>query len=150
MKKESEFNTVVKKSLDLKGFGHKISDVGQIEHGKLPFDGFGCFNDKMVVWESKFLSSPQALNLNRLEEHQIYNLLKVYNSFEDKERVCSLFLVGVVFGRNDIRCFYWKNEDLFILNYRKENKNNILKKEFESIDNFLPIKKGIVDFSEII
>ena len=41
MKKESEFNTVVKNSIiNCDGFAHKISDIGQIQHGTLPFDIF--------------------------------------------------------------------------------------------------------------
>lgn len=132
------------------GFAHKISDVGQMQHGVLPFDLFGCAGNKMIVCESKFNKECVSLNLGRLEKHQIDSLIQVYESFEDKDRICALFMVGVVFGHADIRVFWWKNEELYNIRDRKKLKENILKKEFVQIPRYLKIKKNLIDFKQIL
>lgn len=151
MKAESEFNTMMKNSIiEAGGFAHKISDVGQIQHGVLPFDLFGCCDNRMIVCESKFMSNLQAFNFHHLEDHQMDNLIKVYETFKDSDRVCSMFAIGVVFGRGDIRVFWWANESLYNIRERKLKNNNIYKKEFEKLDNYLSVRKGLIDFKEIL
>lgn len=152
--KEREFNTIVSKSLNnLGGFGFKIADSGQyingkVSHSKNPCDGIGFFNKHFICWESKYLNSPSSFNFNNLQDHQIDNLI---NFYENIPNTCySLFLVGVNFGRSDIRVFYWMNDDLYKIRDRKINKENILKKEFLSLDNFIKIKKGLINFNEIL
>lgn len=149
---ESDFNSIVVRSLkESNGYGYKIPDTFSIytkQRSQAPYDLFGYSQGKFICCESKWLPKPQAFNLNRLEDHQIENLIKAYEIL--RENCISLFLIGVDFGRNDKRVFYWKNKDLYIIQDRKINKNNILKKEFESLHNFLPIKKGLFEISNII
>ena len=151
MQKESEFNTVVKNSIiNCDGFAHKISDIGQIQHGTLPFDIFGCCKNKMIVCESKFYKEPQAFNFKRLEYHQIKSLIQVYESFSDPDRICALFIIGMRFGRNDTRVFWWKNEDLYYIQRRKSSNKSIYKKEFLEMDKYIKIKNNSFDFMEIL
>lgn len=152
--KEREFNTIVARSFNtLGGFGFKIPDSGQylngnVTHAQSPYDGYGYFNKHFVCWESKYLNSPSAFNFNNLKEHQINNLIYFYENIPD--RCYSLFLIGVNFGRGDIRCFYWINDDLYKIKGRKNNKENILKKDFLAFDNYIKVKKGVLNFSEIL
>lgn len=141
MLKEYELNSIIKKSLD---WAHKISDAGQIEHGKSPFDGFGRYKVQPVYWESKFLPEVKSFNFNRLEDHQLESL-KETSKIKDS---LSLFLIGVVFGRNDIRVFIFR--DLNYIENRKKEKRNILKKEFLERTNFIKIKKGMIDIEELL
>ena len=108
---------------------------------------FGLFDGHFIAWESKYLQKPSAFNFNNLQEHQIDNLIK---AFEICPNAISIFAIGVNFGRADVRCYFWKNEDLYDIKARKDNKKNILKKEFESLDNYIKIKKGQLDIKEIL
>ena len=150
--KEREFNTIVARSFNtLGGFGFKIPDTfasDSYSRSKAPYDGYGYFNKHFVCWESKYLNSPSAFNFNNLKEHQINNLIYFYENIPD--RCYSLFLIGVNFGRGDIRCFYWINDDLYKIKGRKNNKENILKKDFLAFDNYIKVKKGVLNFSEIL
>lgn len=141
MLRESELNTIIRKSLD---WGHKISDAGQIEHGKSPFDGFGRYKDQAVYWEAKFLPEVRSFNFSRLEDHQLEGLKevsKIKNSL-------SLFLIGVNFGRSDIRVFIFR--DLDYIEKRKKEKDSIFKKEFLERKNYVTIKKNILNIEELI
>lgn len=149
---EKEFNTIVSKSLNtLGGFGYKIPDTfaaGSLKRSEAPYDGYGFFNNHFVCWESKYLNSPSAFNFTNLQDHQIENLIKFY---ENIPNACySLFLIGVNFGRGDVRVFYWMNDDLYNIKERKLNKENIHKKEFLSLSNYINIKKGLINFNEIL
>ena len=62
----------------------------------------------------------------------------------------SIFAIGVDYGRGDKRVFVWKNSDLYHIKERKELKNNIYKKEFDTLKNYVKIKKGLVNFDEIL
>lgn len=150
---EKDLNGIISKSLnELGGFGFKISDAGQyFTNGRIGrsdniFDGIGYLNHHLFCWESKFLKEPKAFNFNNLEDHQIRNLI---NFYENVPSCNSLFLIGVHFKHGDTRVFYWGNEDLYSIRNRKENKENIFKKEFESLGNFVRIKKGILNLNEI-
>ena len=148
---ESDFNSIVTKSLNSQGgFGFKIPDERSTLtgfHSKNPYDIFGLFDGHFIAWESKYLQKPSAFNFNNLQEHQIDNLIK---AFEICPNAISRFAIGVNFGRADVRCYFWKNEDLYDIKARKDNKKNILKKEFENLDNYIKIKKGQLDIKEIL
>lgn len=140
---EKDFNTIVGHSLD---YGYKIADtfssVGT--RSKSPFDGFGIHDGKIIVWESKWLKEPKSFRFDRLEDHQIENLLK----FSKVENCTALFLIGVDFGRGDKRVFYWKDMDY--INSRKSNNLSLLKKEFLELQNFVKIEKNHIDFTRIL
>ena len=140
---EKDFNTIVSHSLD---FGYKIADtfssVGT--RSKAPFDGFGIHDGKFIVWESKWLKEPKSFRFDRLEDHQIENLLR----FSKIDNCVPLFLIGVDFGRGDKRVFYWK--DMEYIDSRKRSFQSIFKKEFVELTNFTRIKKGKIDFTYIL
>ena len=137
---EQAFNTIIGNSLDWK---HKISDGGR--HGLLPFDGVAIFDGAPVYWEAKFLKKPQSFNFNRLEDHQIANLLEVQRLLPGSP---SWFVIGVDFGRADKRVFLFR--DMEYIQERKKEKRNILKKEFERRKNYVLIKKQLIDFKELL
>lgn len=148
---ESDFNGILTKSLNESGwFGFKIGDqrssLTQF-HSKNPYDLFGYYKGKFVCCESKWLKKPSAFNFTRLEDHQIENLIKAYEMLDD---CLSIFAIGVDYGRGDKRVFVWKNSDLYHIKERKELKNNIHKKEFDILKNYVKIKKGLVNFDEIL
>lgn len=140
---ERDFNTIVSHSLD---FGYKIADTFSSKgtRSKAPFDGFGIHNGKLIVWESKWLKEPKSFRFDRLEDHQIENLLR----FSEVENCVALFLIGVDFGRGDKRVFYWK--DMGYISLRKQASQSIYKKEFTNLTNFVRIKKNIIDFNYIL
>ena len=148
---EKDFNNLIVKSLNNSGwFGFKIGDQGSSItgfHQKNPYDLFGYFKGHFICCESKWLKKPAAFNLSRLEDHQINNLIKAY---EQVDNCIALFVIGIDFGRNDKRVFVWKNQDLYRMKERKEKKENIYKKEFEQLSNYIKINRGLVDFDEII
>ena len=148
---EKDFNNLIVKSLNTQGgFGFKIGDQGSTitgYHQKNPYDLFGYYRGRFVCCESKWLKKPAAFNLNRLEDHQIANLIKAY---EMVDNCIALFMIGIDFGRNDKRVFIWKNDDLYKIKERKNNKDNIYKKEFESLTNFIKIEKNSINFDSIL
>lgn len=153
---ENAFNTLVTRSLNIPGgYGYKIPDTFSSigTRSIAPFDGFGVYTSKEgksypVYFESKSLSEPKAFPLTRLEDHQISSLLKFYNALGDNALV--LFLICVDFGRADKRVFVWKNKDLLEINERKKLKKNILKREFESLNNYINIEHNKIDFEKIL
>ena len=86
--------------------------------------------------------------MTRLEDHQINYLIKLYNALGE-DALC-LFLICVDFGRADKRVFVWKNKDLLYIKERKDQKKNILKKEFETLNNFVRVEHSIIDFQKIL
>lgn len=148
---ESDFNSIVTKSLNSQGgFGFKIPDERSTLtgfHSKNPYDIFGIFDGHFIAWESKYLQKPESFNFKELKDHQIDNLIK---AFELCPTAVSIFAIGVNFGRADVRCYFWKNEDLYTIKDRKNKRKNIFKKEFESLDNYIKIKKGQLDIKEIL
>ena len=147
MKNERELNSVITRSINRNGFAHKIADSVSLkssQSNKLPFDIFGICNQRPVYIESKFLKEPKAFNFDRLEDHQLESLIKCKRSCPYAR--CYL-LIGVVFGRGDIRVFYF--EDLDYIYLRKTSKMSITKKEFLSLSNYVQVKKGMIDCSFI-
>lgn len=148
MKNEAEFNRVVSSSLNKSGYGYKIPDTFSSNgmRSKAPFDGFGWYKGKAIYWESKYLPEVRAFNFDRLENHQIKYLIDAY---ETVENCVSIFIIGVNFGRGDIRCFVFKNEDLYKIRERKIKKQSLLKKEFEKLP-YIKINKGQINIEELI
>lgn len=148
---ESDFNSLLVRSLNSQdGWGYKIPDTFSIysqQRNKAPYDIFGYYRGHFICCESKWLQQPKSFPLTRLEDHQLANLIKCYEGVENS---LSLFLIGVDFGRGDRRCFVWKNKDLYYIKERKELKKNFLKKDFEILKNFVPIKKNSIDFNEVL
>lgn len=136
---ENQLNSIIGKSLDWR---HKIGDAGVFQK---PFDGIGIYNGQSVYWEAKNLKKAEAFNFNRLENHQINNLLTVQKLNPSS---LTLLLIAVDFGRADKRVFVFKDMDY--INKRKENKESIKKKEFENRKNYVVIKKGLIDMGEIV
>lgn len=148
---ESDFNSILTRSLHDSGwFGFKIGDqrssITQF-HSKNPYDLFGYYKGRFVCCESKWLKEPMAFNFTRLEDHQIENLIKAH---EMVDNCLAMFVIGVDFGRGDKRVFIWKDKDLYYIQRRKQNKDNILKKEMLTLNNYVKIKKGVVNFDDII
>ena len=148
---ESDFNSIVTKSFNSQGgYGFKIPDERSTItgfHSKNPYDVFGLREGKFWAWESKWMNKVQSFNFNRLEQHQIDNLIKAYEIMGDNS-VC-VFAVGVDFGRADKRIFVWGNSELYNIRERKLSKNNILGKEFQKLDNFVTISKGEIPLDKI-
>lgn len=136
MRNEQEFNSCIGRSLD---WHFKIPDDSRCQK---PFDGFGVKDGKSVYWESKFLREPKSFNWNRLEEHQLRNLKEIKSL--NPGSLC-LVIIGVVFGRGDIRVFVF--DDLEEIEYRKKNGLSILKKEWLTKEDYLTVKYGRVNLS---
>lgn len=149
---ESDFNSIVVRSLNQQGgYGYKIPDTFSVyshQRNTAPYDIFGYYNGKFVCCESKWLQKPQAFNLNRLEDHQITNLIKAYELMRGNG--ISLFVIGVDYGKGDKRVYRWKNEELYNILDRKNNKQSILKKEFEQNEDYIKIYKGLLNIEELL
>lgn len=133
---EKDFNTIFRRSLD---WGYKISDAGGQLSGQKPFDGFGMLDGTPIYFESKFLPKPMSFNLNRIEDHQIDNLLKISKLNND---IHCVIVLCVDWGRSDKRVFIFSNmEEIF---KRRVEGKNFLKKELETLP-YYHIKKGVVE-----
>lgn len=145
---ERDLNGIIRKSLEEQGgFAHKISDAGQVTHSKLPFDGFGYYKGHFVAWESKWLSAPRSLDLQRLQDHQLDALKKTRDLLEN---AYALFLIGIDYGVRNKRVYYYINNDLSFIEIRRNQKQNILKKEFDTLQNFVKIENGRIDFKKLL
>ena len=136
---EQKFNTIIGNSLDWR---FKIPDAGGMAK---PFDGIGLFKGLPVYWEAKNLKKVEAFNFNRLEDHQIFNLLTIQQQLK---QVHAWFIVCVDFGRADKRVFLFRDMDY--INNRKKNKKRILKKEWLERKNYVKIKKELIDLEELL
>ena len=153
MKNEAELNGILVKSLNQQGWAYKIPDQVSLTTGfgaPKPFDIIGIYRDIKGVGhplyaESKLIKQPSAFNFNRLEDHQIENLLKCQKLLPN---ALVLFLVCVDFGRAEKRVYFYKN--MQYLYERKQNKRSILKKEFEEASNYTIIRHGLINFEEIL
>lgn len=154
MKNEAEFNGIVVKSLNQSGWAYKVPDQVSLTTGfgaPKPFDIVGIYKDingvgRPVYIESKFLHRVESFNFSRLEDHQIEALSKCQNLLGENALV--LLLICVDFGRAEKRVYFYK--DMKELQQRKNEKKSILKKEFESSQNFTIIKKGLINFEDIL
>lgn len=148
---EKDLNSIIRKSFAEQGsYAFKIQDSGQyingtVTHQKNPYDGFAYYDRHFVAWESKFLPKPMSLNLQRLEDHQLEALL---NTRDNLDCSYALFLVGVKWTARETRVYAFS--DLDEIAKRRETHDNILKKEFEALDNYVVVKKGVVDVAEML
>ena len=148
---EKDLNGIIRKSFAEQGdFAFKIQDSGQyfdgvVSHQKNPYDGFAYYKGKFIAWESKFLPKPMALNLQRLEYHQLDALQKTRKYLNSS---VALFLVGIRWSARETRVYYFT--DLDYIEKRRINKENILKKEWENLTNYVKVYKGQIDLNEVI
>lgn len=141
MKNERELDRVLRASLDI---GYKIPDIAKGSmQDKRPFDIFGVFDHKPWYIEGKFLKEPSAFNFSHFEDHQDDWLMKFHKELPDA--VCVL-LIGVVFGRGDIRVFALDIEEA---HQRKAEGRSIYKKEFETRP-YVRLMKGKVDYHGVL
>lgn len=149
--KEKDINSIIRKSFAHQGdYAFKIPDSGSytdgfVTHTKLPYDGYAYYNGKFIAWESKFLSKPMSLNLQRLEDHQVDALLKTKHCLNES---LALFLVGIKWSSRETRIYAFKDIDM--INERRNNKDNILKKEWEQLTNYVTVSKGLIDVDRIV
>lgn len=149
--KEKDLNAIIRKSFAEQGdFAFKIPDSGQymnsrVTHTALPADGIAFYKGKFVMWESKWLSSPSSLDLQRLQDHQLESLKLTRDKLDSS---LALFIVGIKWGARETRVYCFK--DLDLIEERRINKNNIKKKEFETLTNYVTVYKGLVDVEEMI
>lgn len=160
MKDEAEFNRIVSNSLkasktvvngqEISGWGYKISDAAGaylMATVKSPFDGFGILakdgNLYNVYFESKFNKTISAINLNRIEPHQMESLVATNVTLSSK----SLFCLGVNGEkRGDNRAYIFDVEAVKELYYEGFS---IHKKFLEQLP-YNEIHKGLFSFDNII
>lgn len=147
---EKDLNGIIRKSFAEQGdFAFKIQDSGQyfngkVSHTKNPADGIAFYKGYFVAWESKWLPKPSSLNLQRLQDHQLDFLKKTKNCLKSSK---ALFLVGIKWTSRETRVYIF--EDIDELERRRNSKENILKKEFETMENYVSVKKGIINIEEL-
>jgi len=136
---EADFCTVIVKSLDL---GFKIPDpTSDFEKTvKRVFDGFGVLQGVPIYWEAKLTKGLKSLNLQEIREHQIDALIE-YKKALPNCHAWIIWCVTVKAGEHRVYIF----EDPFEIKRRRDNKENILKKELVTLPYKL-VKKGKVDF----
>lgn len=154
MKNESEFCTVIKNSMVA---GYKIPDESGFQYGAHTaircFDGIGMLpsnifggnpnNLTFTCWEAKYIKSPGAIALTRLEPHQDFYL----REYRKAEGVKSLAIIGMDYGRADKRVyiFDWDENfgDLYKIHF------SIHLKELDKLP-YNKISKGTFSFDNII
>ena len=148
MKKESEFCSVIVKSLDI---GYKIPDpTGQFAKTiKRCFDIMGAHNFHgvkehlhPVYIEAKFNKMMSAFNLNRIEDHQAYYLSR----FNDVAGAKCFVILGVYAGRGDLRAYVF---DWNALRPLYEQKKSIYAKVLKELP-YNEVHKGVFKFDKII
>ncbi len=142
MTNERELNTIIKNTLLLNGgWAFKIADPqGKAVYTSIPnpFDGFGVSNHTPVYWEAKYLNKMMAFSLKKIEDHQILHLCRIHELLTNS--ICCIIL-GVKISHTDNRVYIFK--DIVGINERRNNNQNYLKKELESLPYF-KIKAGII------
>ena len=142
MTSERELNTIIKNTLlNNGGWASKIADPqGKAVYTSIqnPFDGFGVIGNTPVYWEAKYMNKLASFNLQRIENHQISNLCRIQELLTNS--VCCIIL-GVKLSRNENRIYVFK--DIIDINERRNNSQNFLKKELESLPYF-KVKAGII------
>jgi hypothetical protein len=126
--KESDLNTDLIRLFKAFGFAYKIPDPAQtqaLSASKRPFDGFARFSEPVndFYFESKLIKGDlKAFSLNRVEDHQLDNLLKI----KEKGGFTAVIL-GVWKPRKDywFLCF----DPGFLLSLAEQGKKSINKKE---------------------
>lgn len=145
--KESDINTIIGHSLS---WAFKPPD-GPTLKGYNPFDGFGALRGDInsqgfpVYWEAKHLKKPMSFNFNHLKSHQIQNLVSLKEILPNS---LTLFCICVTYKRTEHRLYIFRDPHYILM--RKQEKRNILKKEFDARRNYLLIKKKYIDFSSLL
>jgi hypothetical protein len=144
MYNEATICTIFKNSVIAnKGWCAKIPDPASSFgiSSQLPFDLFGVLNSKPLYCEVKYISTLKSFDLQRIEDHQIENLMNIQSLLPDSH--CWIVL-GVKVGRGDVRLYIFNN--IIEVNDRRKLRNNYLKKELLTLPYYL-VKKGIIDFN---
>lgn len=137
MKDEQALNTVIKNSLQ---WAEKIPDAsGNFAVTPRAFDGFGISHNGLpVYWEAKYLKTMESFNLQKIEDHQITNLLTI-------KRLCPIaqcwIVLGVSVSRGDNRVYIFG--DVEDINNRRIDRRNYLKKELETLP-YHKVVKGVI------
>jgi penicillin-binding protein-related factor A (putative recombinase) len=142
-------------------FAHKIEDPHKsqvLSSSKRPFDGFARFSEPVndFWFEAKLIkNSLKAFSLNRIEDHQLANLIRI-----KKSGGLTAVILGVWIPRKDywFLCF----DPEFLLGLTKLGKKSVNKKELgfycekgysislrsKEILNFSPdmLRERIIDF----
>ena len=139
--KEAELNTIIKNSL-LTEFSYKIPDAGFSKSIKRPFDGFGIYKGLPLYWEAKMNKSFGVLDLQKIEDHQIANLLRIQRTLK-VPNYC--WLIWGVKVNNKTRIYIF--DDMELINERRNNEKNILLKELKTITNYGMVCNKLIDFS---
>jgi len=110
-----------------------------------PFDLFGSVRGLPWYCEVKFLNKLQSFDLQRIEDHQIQNLLDL------KEKTVGALcwiVLAVKVARGDSRFYIFK--DILDIAERRKNKRNYLKKELETL-TYYTVRKNLIegDFCDI-
>lgn len=148
---EKDLNGIIRKSFAEQGdFAFKIQDSGQyfdgvVSHQRNPYDGFAYYKGKFIAWESKFLPKPMVLNLQRLEDHQLVALQKTRKYLDSS---IALFIVGIKWSTRETRVYVFT--DLDEIEKRRTNKENILKKEWGLLTNYVKVSKGQIDLNKLL
>jgi hypothetical protein len=143
MTNEASLNTIIKMSLD---FGYKIPDPTNKFSATIPrpFDLFGIINSKPIYIEAKYSPELKSFDLQRIEDHQIANLIKIKNLLPNS--YCWI-VYGVHCDHGDNRIYIF--DDILEIERRRLLKLNYLKKELISLP-YIKIYKGIADFNKYI
>ena len=143
MKSESETCTIICKSIPN---CYKIPDPSSdfTQTISRPFDCFGSFRGKPLYIEVKHKKGLLSLNLQDIQDHQIENLMQLKTDMPYAE--CWI-IWGVTTGKHGDNRFYVFT-DIHEINRRRNAKENIKKKELETLP-YLKLFKGVVDFSSL-
>lgn len=141
--KEADLNRIIANSLD---WGYKIPDPPQsvaTVASQRPFDGFGTWQSIPVYWEGKFSKRVKSFDLSRIADHQAAALEALYSTLS----TAHIWVVyGVYVGRADFRIWIF---DWSVLRDRRQNRENVLKKELEQYP-YHAVKKQRIDITSVI
>lgn len=145
MKNEAETCTIFKNSLIAAGYkGYKIPDPSG-DYGKTikrPFDIMGSWANNLLLVEAKFESSLKSFDLQRIEDHQIEELLDWQKKIPGTQ---SWIVLGVKAARADNRIYIFK--DMKEIERRRNTKENYLKKELEKLP-YYEVHKDLIDLTK--
>jgi hypothetical protein len=133
--KETDCNTVLSHTFDKEYFkgmrwGFKISDFQGGLGVQNPFDFFGAIENKPLYVESKLIKNGlYAFNFNKIEDHQLVNLLAIKKIIPD-----ALCLIAIFFweSRKMFKCLFVDIN--YIQQLIEQGKKSFLKKELEELD----------------
>ena len=142
MKDEAETCTIIKNSIIVQGgWASKIPDPSTLfsQTSQRPFDIFGIWEHIPLYMEVKYINKLKSFDLSRIEDHQIQNLLEIKRLLPSA--YCCIAL-GVKVARGDSRVYFFF--DIEEVAKRRENKQNYLKKELETMVYF-SVHKNLID-----